>query len=242
MSATNCHPKLFVYDLEEAWRDPTQHQLPDQIGEALVKTTALLSLGSGRARTEIHSVGQFALGEIIYQRAKAYRCRTSNATDADLFFIPTFSARFLNGSFSTHPSSTLAAALENVTVHAAARGGQAAWSETLRALNERAKRWRRLHPDGKEQTVSALRRLGGLDHFMVQPRNGAALERVPFVELRKPLTCQLPMRVSFFPSSQYRKHADCSHSSTALSSDGSLAQTIAARRSNSSPSSASSRL
>ena len=118
-----CSPKLFVYDLDDSWRDPLQHTVPNTLGQATVGKTPLLL----RPGLPISDVGQFALGEVIFQRARAYRCRTWDANVADLFFIPAFSARFLNHTVRTGVPSSLSIALDRVRVNTSARGWADAW-------------------------------------------------------------------------------------------------------------------
>jgi len=93
-----CYPRLYVYGLEQAWRDPTQHQRWGFDAQAFAGTKPMFRIGTS---VDIYEVGQWSLGELIYQRALAYRCRTQNASLADIFFIPAFSARFEDSNFSS---------------------------------------------------------------------------------------------------------------------------------------------
>ena len=166
-----CFPKLFVYELEDKWRDPTQHTVANVLGQATVGTTPIpISPG-----LTVYAVGQFALGEIIFQRARAYSCRTWDANEADLFFIPAFSARFLNHSSRAGVANPLSVVMARVLVNKSAHGWEGSWP-LIGGWPPRNR--------GPLSNVSALKRLGGRDHFLVQPRNGAPIERSPFAELR----------------------------------------------------------
>lgn len=94
----SCFPRLYVYGLEQAWRDPTQHQRWGFEAQAFAGITPMFRIGTS---VDIYEVGQWSLGELIYQRTLAYSCRTDNASLADIFFIPAFSARFEDSNFTS---------------------------------------------------------------------------------------------------------------------------------------------
>ena len=162
-NAGNCLPRLFVYELEDAWRDLTAAENQGDVHPAPMYT---IQSGSG-SRALIFNADQFDLGTVIFQRALSYQCRTHDALEADLFFIPAYSARFMASNFTTNPSTTLEAALASVTVQEA--------------------RWRRVRSTRQrvrvQIRVSAVARHRGRDHFLVQPRNGDMYEQKPFREL-----------------------------------------------------------
>jgi len=156
-----CYPRLYVYGLEQAWRDPTQHQRWGFEAQAFAGITPMFRIGTS---VDIYEVGQWSLGELIYQRTLAYSCRTDNASLADIFFIPAFSARFEDSNFTSvaADASKLKEALAKVKVRAAAAPGR--------------RKQRRF--------VTAAARWGGRDHFLVQPRVGDIREASPFRELQ----------------------------------------------------------
>lgn len=102
-----CSYSLYMYDIEEAFRDPTY----------LASDSLLHNTTSFQHGIELVSLGQFALGWVFYHRASQSVCRTWNASEATLFFIPAFSARFFQGHTSVG-AAKLADALARVRIGA----------------------------------------------------------------------------------------------------------------------------
>ena len=165
-----CAPRLYVYSLDEAWRDPT-HKTHRHQGTADTSPAFHIGLESGSSAVPIFDVGQWSLADIFHRRALAYRCRVTNASLADLFLVPAFSIRSFESNFSAIPpnATTIEAAFAAVTVP----------SIQTRLLT---RRHGHLHARAPQQVPAATRRLGR-DHILVQPRTGAHLEQVPFREL-----------------------------------------------------------
>ena len=163
-------PRLYVYSLDEAWRDPT-HKTHRHQGTADTSPAFHIGLESGSSAVPIFDVGQWSLADIFHRRALAYRCRVTNASLADLFLVPAFSIRSFESNFSAIPpnATTIEAAFAAVTVP----------SIQTRLLT---RRHGHLHARAPQQVPAATRRLGR-DHILVQPRTGAHLEQVPFREL-----------------------------------------------------------
>ena len=159
-------PSLYVYELEAAYRDPDAARLRGLEGLAASTTRTIWRLGKtdlgaestpapGGAAVEAAAVDQYHLGHVVYERALTHSCRTRDASTADLFFIPAFSARFFDSAHSVNARTSLIEALHRVRV---------------------------LSSDGTRE-VSALERHLGRDHFLVQPRAGSVWERNPYKEL-----------------------------------------------------------
>ena len=81
-----CQPTLYVYNLSDTFRDPRQKTLG-----VTANTTAYYKHGH-----KLFDTGNYALGEVFLARARQYACRVHRAADADLFFIPAYSARFFD--------------------------------------------------------------------------------------------------------------------------------------------------
>ena len=97
----------------------------------------------------------YDVASIYFARALAYRCRTRNASQADVFFVPAY-----NTEQTQHPSSFCA--------------------EPRGAANHQAALIDRL----RQQAGDAFMANGGLDHFFVNPRPGAGYyESHPLCEL-----------------------------------------------------------
>lgn len=158
MSATPCRPSLYVYDLPARYRD-------DREGGFGKPAANLTTFGTQPLpNVRLWNTAEFALGDLLLQRAHGYRCRTHNADTADLFFVPAYSSRQHN-----RPTERLA------------EGGN------LRALYSRLRNIRvsrcAAFGSGADGNCSALEARGGADHILINPRNGASYENHPYAEL-----------------------------------------------------------
>ena len=88
-----CRPRLYVHYLPENYRDPAD-RVGRGVGAPLVPladvSTSLEGFPKG---VHLFDTQQYQLGELFYERAIAYRCRTHDPSLADLFFVPAFSGR-----------------------------------------------------------------------------------------------------------------------------------------------------
>ena len=149
-------PRLYIYDLPKGYQDAggSRDSVMSSLGTVFPNVSeALPGFPHGGA---LHSIGQFSLGAILFQRALKYRCRTHDPAAADLFFVPAFSSRLARRS----------------TEHCMddARDGTSSGHQSL--LYERL---RSVQLDGEP----LLARRGGADHLVVNPRNGATYESRP---------------------------------------------------------------
>ena len=151
-----CRPRLFIYDeLPARYRD-------DHEGGFGSPASPLISpLHRLPAGVRLWHTAEFGLGGLFAQRARAYRCRTSDASLADIFFVPAFSSK-------QH---------HRPTERAAEGGDIGALYRRLRTVRVSGR-----CPD-EAANCSALEARGGADHILVNPRNGAPYERHPYVEL-----------------------------------------------------------
>ena len=154
----SCRPRLFVYTLPPRYRDDRE----GGFGSIAPATLSLVpSLG-----IRLWHTAEFALGDLLHQRALQYRCRTQEPELADLFFVPAYSSK-----------------QRNRPTEKQAEGGN------LRALHARlrqvrvSERCHRADETGARGNCSALEARGGADHLLINPRNGAPYERHPLVEL-----------------------------------------------------------
>lgn len=145
---SGCRPRLFVHYLPEGYRDPN-----DRIGRG-VGSTVLVDLQDWPAGVHMSNSQQYQLGDLFYERALGYRCRTHEPTHADLFFVPAFS-----GSLA-----------------------QAQKAEPDAASSPDAM-FDRLHAVKTANGRSVLEARGGADHILLQARIGAGFESTPFAEL-----------------------------------------------------------
>lgn len=161
--ANLCRPRLFVYRVPEAYRDPSpdNDSLPlDSLGPPL-RIRDLVD-------APVWDTDQYSLGSLIYERALQYRCRTHDPAQADLFLVPAF-----KGALSmTQPCAETA-------------GSQRTLLERLRlplpnmALRDRTNEMHR-HFNGSSSSggpITTLDARGGADHIFLNPRSGMPWER-----------------------------------------------------------------
>ena len=153
-SGADCRPRLYVYSLPGRWRDDREGGFGSPAVENLPPIPHL------PPNVRLWQTGEFALGDLLLQRAHGYRCRTHDADAADLFFVPAYSSRQRN-----RPTERLA------------EGGK------LSALYQRLRRIHVGRCASGASNCSALEARGGADHILVNPRNGASYERIPYAEL-----------------------------------------------------------
>ena len=150
-------PRLFVYDLPVRYRDDTEGGFGSPASPHI---PPLPHLADG---VRLWRTGEFALGDLFLRRAQAYRCRTDDASRADLFFVPAFSSRQHN----------------RPTERTAESGHLGALLRRLRRVRVYGSRC----AGGGDTNCSALEARGGADHIFINPRNGAPFERHPYAEL-----------------------------------------------------------
>ena len=142
-----CEPRLFVHSLPEAYRDPL-----DTLGRGVGRPLAPPLDG---VFVRLYDSDMYGLGALVHERSLQYNCRTHDPSTADLFFVPTFSARDTGGR----------CAEENRTSHRFAGG--------LARL--------RLPLTGSNQSVLEAR--GGADHVVLNARTARHWEQEPACEL-----------------------------------------------------------
>lgn len=158
--ADTCRPRLYVYDLPARYRDDRE----GGFGKPYNHT-------SNPTGVQLWQTAEFALGDLLLHRATAYRCRTTDAQSADLFFVPAYSSRQHN-----RPTERLAEGGNLRALHSRLRKVQVNRCSML-ALNG--------GPTGGaiRGNCSALEARGGADHILINPRNGAPYESHPYAEL-----------------------------------------------------------
>ena len=153
----HCRPRLYVYRLPEAYRDP-QESLGGLPPDGLGRPLHLRDVG---IQATLWDAEQYSAASLLHERSLSYRCRTHDPADADLFFVPAFKSRLA--------ASTCAE-----------KSGKRGLTQRLRLELPNASRptgW----PSG--QPLTTLEARGGADHIVINPRNGASWERAPYCEL-----------------------------------------------------------
>ena len=156
-NSSTCRPRLYVYDLPDEYRDPE-----DTTGRGFGRAVRLVSpLPGFPPGVRLWDSQQYQLGEIVYQRSLVYRCRTHDASTADLFLVPAFSAR---------PS---------VNRSGERRSGKAAKRESLLT---------RLRAVSSLDACTglptdAIAARGGADHVLVSGGDGLKFQERPLAEL-----------------------------------------------------------
>lgn len=79
----SCYPKLYVYELERQWQDPGQKNIKNFAGQTSASTQPLIVLDA----IVVHPVGQFALGEVVLQRAMSYHSHMQTETPLRLIAV-----------------------------------------------------------------------------------------------------------------------------------------------------------
>jgi hypothetical protein len=143
-----CRPRLFVYALPDGYRDSG--------ARAGWREPALRGFGPERGvdwlpNVSVHLTDQYELGNVLHQRALAYRCRTMDVGAADLYLVPSFrkTATGVRCAEARQSARGVEPLFERVYAHATAGGwgGQA-----------------------------ILRRNGGADHILLHSRAGLPFE------------------------------------------------------------------
>ena len=84
-----CTPNLYVYTLPEVYRDVDDTSPGRGIGAELLSPAETRNLLPGfPAGLRIWDSQQTAIGDLYYERALGFRCRTHSPASADLFFVP----------------------------------------------------------------------------------------------------------------------------------------------------------
>ena len=171
-----CRPRLFVYELPDAYR-VTKNQSGGDNEQESGTPGATTSRGRGRIVTRLdhgYEADQYSLAALLYQRALSWRCRVHEPTLADLFWVPAFRDSlpwaFEHGSRWSE-TRCIGPCAEG---HASRKG---ALVERLRLPLHRA------GGDSSHERTSTLEARGGADHIFLNPRSGQAWERSPFCEL-----------------------------------------------------------
>ena len=161
-----CRPSLYVYHIPEGYRDPL-----DTRGRGFGKQVQHVPEFVRGLQLQLYDTDAYSgLGEIIYERALSYRCRTRDPVSADLFLVPAFSGQI--GVFARNadtPSGLRCAEVRNYT--------QAVWRRAADALFLRLYR-----VSGGGNNTSMLERHGGADHLLLNPRHGTPYEASPYCE------------------------------------------------------------
>ena len=87
---STCRPRLYVYDLPKTYRhkgSPT--------GRGFGPTLA----DNASAALKIHRAHTYGTGAAFYECAMTYACRTIDPSQADLFFIPAYTDRFITENY-----------------------------------------------------------------------------------------------------------------------------------------------
>lgn len=166
-------PRLYVHRLPEGYRDPGD-MIGRGVGTPLNRTGMRRALGRAFPRgVQLWDSQQYNLGDLLYERALGYGCRTHDPARADLFFVPAFSGRAGMVGILRAEQMLQVQALWQVP---AAR--PAVVSRPADALYARL---RRVRAPGAADSVLEAR--GGADHVLFTGRGGGRRETRPFVEL-----------------------------------------------------------
>jgi len=112
------HPRLFVYDLP-----PTYHQCIDLNHLADASGFPRLLQNGSLTQPPLRQTGGYALGSVFLSRALNYSCRTWDAADADLFFVPILSETFICAKWCGEQNCSRAALYSRLE-HLPANGGR----------------------------------------------------------------------------------------------------------------------
>ena len=168
-TADECRPRLFVYRLPDAYRnlatsaDPTSDSMP---ADGLGRPLNLQQIGSPTWSSE-----QYSLASLVHERALAYRCRTHDPAQADLFIVPAYRETLGSDIKCAERQGSrlklihrLQLPLPNRTYRRHASSNSAADGG---------------NDDGAVRTLTAR---GGADHVILNPRNGQPWDRFPYCE------------------------------------------------------------
>lgn len=165
-AASACSPRLFVYLLPEGYRDPD-----DTVGRGLGQRL------QGSTGPPLFDSEQYNLGELLYQRALGYRCRTYDPVSADLFFVPAFRGRaFMPPRWN--------ASLRSHRVCAETRSTSAARSSRIYDRVRLPLATAQCGRQRSNTSTSSLQARGGADHILFHPRTAQSWENEPYCELR----------------------------------------------------------
>lgn len=159
----DCRPRLFVYRLPESYRDPLESvggMPPDGLGRPLRMRDS-----NGNVVPGLWDSEQYSVASLVHERALAYRCRTHDPAEADLFFVPAFKARL------------------GATQSCAEPGGANGRRGLLQRLKLELPNASRPANWASREAPTTLDARGGADHIIINPRNGMTWERNPFCEL-----------------------------------------------------------
>jgi len=147
---------LYTYQLPGSYRDS-----PHGLGKAIHIRN--------RVNAPLWDTDQYSLGSLLYERALAYRCRTRDPSNADLFFVPAFKGALGTMQECAEPDSKvkLLQRLRVVLLNASSAGAE-----------------RHGPRDGANGPPTTLEARGGADHIILNPRSGMTWERYPFCELQ----------------------------------------------------------
>ena len=84
MATDSCRPRLYVYRLPEAYRNRLFAERARDIGEPVSQNWAEFP------DVQLWNSAMYGLGDLFHSRALSYRCRTFDAAQADLFFLPAY--------------------------------------------------------------------------------------------------------------------------------------------------------
>ena len=87
MASDSCRPRLYVYRLPDAYRNRLFPERARDIGEPIFRDAAAWP---DFPDVQLYNSAMYGLGDLFHSRALAYRCRTFDAAQADLFFVPAY--------------------------------------------------------------------------------------------------------------------------------------------------------
>lgn len=152
-------PRLFVHSLPDVYRISEEDDASAGGGEGrgIGRPTTV------RGKLTVYNGQMYQLGEIFYERALGYHCRTHDPAAADLFLIPAYKA--MAPDWSNEQKRDVA----EPSVSSATR------TDALLA------RLRRVRLEGSNTSVLEAR--GGADHILLVPREGHFHDTYPWWEL-----------------------------------------------------------
>ena len=188
-AAEECRPRLYVYRLPEAYRDPTEstNNMPaDGIGPPL---HIQQHIGMPLWNTE-----QYSLASLVHERGLAYRCRTHDPAEADLFLVPAYRGRMTSTVPCAEAPGSRLKLLQRIQIplhgrnaSSTSNSGTTSGTTTTTTISTdvASRRLSRALRSGTDavRPLTTLDARGGADHIILNPRNGEPWDKTPFCEL-----------------------------------------------------------